>query len=215
MRRFFSVFCFLAIVLPLLAASCLGAGAGISFRRDGSGTITLEYRISRLAESLGRLDGNEGWPIVPLGRADFERTVKRLDGLSLRSYRARDEGEDRVIRAGLDFANPRALAAFLSPGRASYAEEGGRRRLSLDLGAGAGISAELRELFSRVSAGYFLELNFSLPAEGELSLLDGQGAPRSLPAGAELKGRGKQLSFKAPMAVLAAETGGLRAVLSW
>ena len=39
--------------------SCLGASADITIRSDGSGRIALEYRVSQMLESLGRLDGNE------------------------------------------------------------------------------------------------------------------------------------------------------------
>jgi len=67
------------IVLPfllLLFNSCIGLSLDIQMRRNGSGRLLMEYRVSRMAEAIGRLDGNENWPIIPNGRADFERTLR-------------------------------------------------------------------------------------------------------------------------------------------
>ena len=193
-----------------LAASCLGAGADITLKRDGSGTMNLEYRLSRVAESLGKQDCNENWPPVPLGRADFERTVRRIDGLSLRSFSTRAEGQDVVYRAGLGFSGPAALVRFLDPsGISAFTPGEDRNRLTLVIPGGGGQSgAELADLFRELSAGYSLELRFSLPREAELSLRP------SLPPGAAIQPRGKKVFFKTPLSGLL-ESPGVTLDIVW
>ena len=46
------------IAIMLLLSSCMGVQADIALNSDGSGILVLEYRFSRLLESLGKLDGN-------------------------------------------------------------------------------------------------------------------------------------------------------------
>jgi hypothetical protein len=74
-------------------------------RSNGSGRITLEYRVSNMAEAIGALDGNERWPTIPVGRADWERTVERFPGLSLVSFSRREGNKDTVYNVRLDFVN--------------------------------------------------------------------------------------------------------------
>jgi hypothetical protein len=199
-----------AVAALLLAASCLGAGAEITLKQDGSGAMNLEYRLSRAAESLGKQDGNDNWPLLPLGRADFERTIRRIDGLSLRSYSARPEGKDLVYRARIGFSSPAALLRFLDPsGKSAFTPGEDRNRLSLVIPRGGQISPELRDLFRELSEGYALELRFSLPREAELSLRP------SLPAGAEIQGRGKKVFFKAPLSGILEGSGDLIIDLVW
>ncbi|MDR1929448.1 MAG: hypothetical protein LBQ44_02355, partial [Treponema sp.] len=108
--------------------SCIGTGADINLRQDGSGTLKLEYRMAKDLESLGKFDGNERWPPLPAGRADMERSVKRIEGLSLRSFSSREEGKDLVNSFQLEFSNTEALSAFLdSTGQKVRIDMRGRR----------------------------------------------------------------------------------------
>ncbi|MDR0289373.1 MAG: hypothetical protein LBI06_00370, partial [Treponema sp.] len=122
MKKF--VFFLMTAIAVLALCSCLGVQADISIRADGSGRIALEYRVSQMLESIGRLDGNERWPAVPVGRADFERSIARIPGLRLVSFRTSDVKStgDLVTKAELQFKDIATLVAFLdSTGkRASY-----------------------------------------------------------------------------------------------
>jgi hypothetical protein len=102
-----------ALLIPGLLGSCAGSRSDITIRRDGSGTINLEYRISRLAESLGKQEGNEAWPPLPAAKADFERSVDRIAGLKIRSFSTKAEEKDVVHTIRMDFAHPQALLGFL------------------------------------------------------------------------------------------------------
>lgn len=195
------------MMMSLCLNSCIGLRSDISFRRDGSGTISLEYRISRELASLGELEANAPWPAVPVGREDFERTVARVPGLNLESYRSGDEEAGRIIRVKLGFASPGALAAFLDASgvKARFVHEGGENRLSLTLGATLGTEAPadpaLADLAVTAFQGYDCRWSFSLPKAGRFSLTGASGRELGLPAGWTLQD-GKAAVFSAPMGEL-------------
>jgi hypothetical protein len=97
----------------LLFSSCIGIKTDIEVKRDLSGTARLVYTVSQELLDSGTLDGNENWPAFPVGKADFERTAARIDGLELRSYRERKQGDDRLFEVALAFDHVSALSAFL------------------------------------------------------------------------------------------------------
>jgi hypothetical protein len=150
----------------LLITSCIGIDAGVEFRTDGSGSVSLEYRISRMVESMGKLDGNEALLPLPVGRTDFERTVARVRGLSLTSFTSKETATDIVISAGLSFSEPAALVTFLdATGRsAAFESEGSSRKLTLRLAEGGGpLDADLERLVFTVFKGYDVKLRVKTP----------------------------------------------------
>jgi hypothetical protein len=213
------------MALPLLAAalafsSCVGVSLDITARRDGSGTMVLEYRLSRDFESLGKLDGNENWPVVPVGKADLERSVARVEGLSLRSFSKKNLAGDALYRAQLDFATLDALARFLDGAgqRVSLTRKGEEHRLLLSFNSSAGrVAADeaLSELLASSFEGYALDFGVTLPQAPALRVLDGRGDPlESPPAGTALV-RGNRVSFSAPMADLFSAAEPTRLEISW
>ncbi|GHV66454.1 hypothetical protein AGMMS49928_01160 [Spirochaetia bacterium] len=207
-----------ALFVFLLMVSCIGIETGINIRSNGSGTIDLEYRLSHAAESLGKLDGNEGWPIVPVGKTDFQRSVQRIEGLRLKSFSSRDDGKNMINKVRLEFSRPEALVRFLDPlgEGASYTEQDGKKRLTLNLGgAPENADPQLLELFKTVTEGYEIILKFSLPKDGQALLRDRQGNSRTVPAGVEISGPGKKPSFKAPLSVILSDTQGFSLEIVW
>jgi hypothetical protein len=185
----------LLFILIMSLSSCIGITADITMRRDGSGKIALEYRYSAVAEAIGRLDGNERWMIIPVGRPDFERTVRRIPGLRLVSYSSREEPEkkDVVVKAELEFANSQALLAFLDPSlkRASIKDN----VLSITLMDGQEkIDGDLMSLIKQVSAGYELNISFSSDGNSTMSLT-GLGGRAVQPAGARTVSSGRKVSL--------------------
>ena len=158
----------LALLLCVLS-SCIGVSADIAIRRDGSGTIALEYRIAKDLDSLGALDGNAPWPPLPVGQGDFERTVARIQGLRMVSYQSQQDGRDVIYRATLEFADPQALIHFLDGSfqEVSLIHAGDQYRLSLSLGGGRGIDPDLAAYFTAAAEGYRWALDITLPSEGE------------------------------------------------
>ncbi|MDR0689544.1 MAG: hypothetical protein LBG08_04665 [Spirochaetaceae bacterium] len=192
-------------LMTLFFSSCIGVKTNITIRDNGTGTIALEYRISRTVDSLGKLDGNEGWPPLPVGKADFERTITRIDGLRLTSFSTRDDETDRVIRVKMDFSGPEALIGFLDvPGqRAQLIREEKKHCLSLTLGAGTqNQDPELMALTETVFRGYAVELDIAFPRDITLTLIDGSGRQIDAPPAGNIRKTGRNLRFSAPTAAL-------------
>ncbi|MDR1618913.1 MAG: hypothetical protein LBS06_07705 [Treponema sp.] len=190
----------LPAVIPVLClatlGSCIGVRADISLRGDGSGRLNLEYRIGRALDSLGKLDGNERWPTVPAGKADFERSLQRLPGLRLLSFSTREEGKAILNRVALEFDDLEALCRFLdaSGGGAVLSREGAAVSLALILNRGTeDPDPDLAALIRNICEGYRVEMSLSVPGEAELAFTDGRGGRADPPAGAVL--RGKTVSF--------------------
>jgi hypothetical protein len=204
----------------LLFSSCVGVSMEIVTRQDGSGTIALEYRLSRELESLGKLDGNENWPPIPVGKADLERSAARIAGLTLRSFNERTTPADRIYQAKFDFANSEALLGFLdsSGQRATLDKEGGKNRLVLSFNDSAGqidLDPELLDLVGESFAGYALDFAITLPRTPELRAADGSGGfTGSPPVGTALI-QGNKVFFSTAMADLLSAQSPARLEIVW
>ena len=219
------MYCLLFAPLALIMNSCLGASMDIALRADGSGSITLEYRVSQTLESLGRLDGNEHWPAIPVGKADFERGVARIPGLRLSSYSVKEYprryskppnsnplgDKDLITKVKLDFRDTAALLAFLDStgSRASLVQEGGKNTLRLVLldPLNDDIDADLLSLLREVSAGYEISLSFTAPKGAALSVV-----PPSVSAERAV---GKKVSFTIGTGELVSLRDGLALEIAW
>ncbi|MDR0495823.1 MAG: hypothetical protein LBG95_09395 [Treponema sp.] len=212
------VFFFLLCAVLALASSCLGASADIVMRADGSGKITLVYRVSQMLESLGRLDGNEDWPAIPVGRADFERSLARIPGLRLASYSAKETRNasgsgDLVTKAVAEFKNTAALLAFLdrTGSRAALVQENGKNTLRLILLDSPPPIADrdLLSLIKEISAGYEISFSLSAPKNASLSV-----QPSSVPS-ARIVQQGKKVSFAIGLGELLTLENGLVIEMEW
>jgi hypothetical protein len=186
-------------------------------RANGSGSATLEYRVSRLLEGLGKLDGNNNWPIIPTGRTDIERTVNRIDGLKLVSFSAKEDDRDALYTVKLDFTSADALVHFLDATgqRASLTRDGAKTRLSVILTGGfAHIDPDLLALFTAVSAPYSIALSFSTPTDAALSLSTATGGPLDA-SDAVVVSSGKKVSFTTPLPALLNHKDGAALDLVW
>jgi hypothetical protein len=211
---------YLGIASLILMNSCLGVEADISLHADGSGKIALEYRVSQMLESLGRLDGNEHWPSVPVGRADFERTVARIQGLRLVSFSSKEApsvsgilgGKDLVTKVSLEFKNSDALLAYWgSTGtRTSLIQRDGKSilRLALMDPFTDTIDSDLLSLLKEISAGYEISFSLSAPQNATLSFNPSITAARVVT-------QGKKVSFAVGMGDLLDLKDGLTVEISW
>jgi hypothetical protein len=202
------------LVLLLCLGSCLAVSADIALNADGSGTLALEYRMSLRLKALGEQDGNERWYPLPAGRADFERTLQRLPGLTLLSFLSKEDEKDLVVTVKLAFSDPKDLAAFLDAFGEGAVYTPGRLLLTLYEGGGTG-NRELESLFAEISSGYPVEIRLSLPEEGTLAVLDKSGGPASPVKGAGIEAQGKTLSFAAPLAEILSARSGLSLDFRW
>ncbi|MDR0878652.1 MAG: hypothetical protein LBN21_11410 [Treponema sp.] len=207
------------MVLPcvFILNSCMAVKAGITVRRNGSGRIQLEYRVSRIAESLGRLDGNESRHTVPAGRADFNRTLNRLPGLRLISFSEKQTEKDIINRVEIEFDALESLLPFLDAGgKARLAHDQGKNRLSVILTEGfTERDGDLAALVQKVSEGYEVAISFSAPDGAELFLTNGKGEAAEKIIGAKTSSSGKTVSVLITTAELLSAEDGLGLQFVW
>jgi hypothetical protein len=220
-KKIFMFLCLPCAVLFLLS-SCLGASADISMKADGSGKITLEYRVSQMLESMGRLDGNERWPAIPVGKADFQRSLARVPGLSLASFSSKEVRnkaagsaigrDDLVSKAVVEYKNTDALLAFLdrSGSRATLVQDNGKNILRLVLldPASAVTDGDLLSLLKEISAGYEISFSLSAPKNASLTVTPPVSSARLVP-------QGKKVSFAIDVGELLALENGLVVEITW
>ena len=190
----------------------------ITLNRDGSGIITLEYLVSKSLDSLGRLDGNERWNTIPVGRADFERTMARLPEMKLLSFSIKEQGRNLATNAKMEFANLRALMAFLDAGglRSSLQGDAASGRILLTLSEGTGRrSPGLDKLIADISDSYSVSMSMTFPAGGNLLVTDAKGLALPAMPGSEIKPAGKQVSFAIPLYEVLSSTGGINVEFNW
>ncbi|GHV85901.1 hypothetical protein AGMMS50230_15090 [Spirochaetia bacterium] len=162
------------MLMPLLLiVSCIGVSSSIELNGDGSGKLQLEYRLAGELEDLGKLDGNEKWLPVPVGRADMERTVSRTAGLKLLSYTVREEGKDRIYRSELSFTSPEALTAFFGAGE--FRPDIPGRKLSITFAGSQPADKEWSLVVKDSLQGYSFSLSLKVPGTAAYTWFDKAG----------------------------------------
>ncbi|MDR0784774.1 MAG: hypothetical protein LBE74_02680 [Treponema sp.] len=204
-------------IAVLCLSGCVGVSADITVKPDGSGALTLEYRVSESLDGLGKLDGNETRPPIPVSKMDFERSVKRIDGLQLASFSTNikkngaAQGAHVVTTVKLRFSTLDALVHFLSGTgqRAVYSQEGGINKLSMVLWEKWEIDPDLSSLAAAVSEDYYFSLRFSVPkGAAQFRIVDAEG--RNLNLGVVGVDR-----VTIPTSALIAEKNGVQMEIIW
>ena len=171
----------------------------IQMRKDGSAKVTLEYRFSRMAETVGKLDGNEKWPVIPVGREDWQRTEQRVEGMKVASFSSSRDARDIVNKVTLEFKNTESFLKFLdqSGRRASLSGKDGFNKLHLTLNekTSSKINSDLLELVRQVCEGYSFKINLSAPASAAINFTDGEGKEIAPPASVSSQGKKASLSI--------------------
>ena len=205
------------IILTAIFAmtSCIGINADIVLNSNNSGTITLEYRVSRFFDSLGRLDGNESRPPLPAGRLDFERTIQRIPGMKLLSYASRETGSDRIISVRLEFSAIEDLVKFMDAHgeKALYTNGSSHMVFVLNNGTGQGYSREMNSLISQITNGYDINISMSFPSDAAVRLLDTRGNPSSV--NAAITSPGRKVSGSLPLETALTAPNGLMLEFIW
>jgi len=184
----------------------------ITLNQNGSGVLTMEYRISKSLDSIGKLDGNERWNTIPIGKADFERTLARLPEMKLLSFSSREDEKNLIVSSKMEFSSITGLMTFLdaSGRRSSFTGDAGSGRLIITLGQGTEMNnPDLSKLIENISASYSINMSMSFHDAGSLEILDNSGS--SL----EPKKQGKKLSCSFPLYDVLSSPRGINAVYSW
>jgi hypothetical protein len=160
----------------------------------------MVYKISADLINLGKLDGNETMPSIPIGEEDFKRTVQRIDGLSLTKFSSKLEQEDYIYNITLAFTKIDSLIEFLDTQgqQCRLSEVDGKKILTIVFSSGYNES-EMKELIPIVFAGYNFDFKLKVPAASKVDFFNANADKiASPPVGkAELLSRG--INYSAPM----------------
>jgi len=207
----------LLLLLPLLFIfnSCIGLSMDIQMRANGSGRINAQYRISNMAETIGRLDGNENWPIIPAGRADFERSVARIDGMRLVSFSSKEGPQEVVYNAALEFENTGALVKFLDPLGTRTSFNPGRFDIIIKEADQTETDLSLLDLARQLFTGYNFAVSFSADGNSSMTITDSAGREIASLPDAQIIKSGRKVSLSIGMAELYSLTSGLGVGFRW
>lgn len=158
----------ITLIVPVLflLSSCLGIESRMVMNRDGSGTLTLNYKISRMIKDMELQNGEGGMLPLPVSEEDFRRTAERTQGVRLLSVKQSEDEENISIEARLEFDAVEALNGLSAPGQMqlSYEAAGGTQKLRQVLSAAAGeVTPETVEMLETLFAGY--ELSFLIETQ--------------------------------------------------
>jgi hypothetical protein len=155
-------------VAVLFLSSCIGLESRLSFRQDGSGTLTLSYKVSQFMKNIDAGRDQKSLPL-PVSREDFERAVLGIPGLSLRAIEQREDEENVYINASLAFDTVEAINEFSRRGGMGLtitAQGGGFVCRQEIIGARepGEISEDSQQMIQTFFAGYELAYSVAAPA---------------------------------------------------
>jgi len=212
-----------AIILPLslvfLLSSCFGLNMDIALNQNGSGTVTLEYRVAKSLDALGRLDGNERWNTIPVGRADFMRTLDRLPEMKLLSFSAREDEKNIISSAKMEFQSIQGLMAFLDATGQSSSFSGdarsGSMKFTLSEGSSLDETSSLNKLLAGICEGYSVKVSMTVPSQGTKAVFvaDKDGTPYS--GEGEISYSGNTHSCYLPLYSILSSRNGLNVEFRW
>ncbi|GEM_PF-1316531 len=105
-KSLFSIPFMLTIIVSLLLflSSCIGVESSISFNDNGSGILTLNYRISKMIINLGETGEKNTLSMpLPVSEDDFRKSIAGIEGLKLRSFKQSENEDDILINATISF----------------------------------------------------------------------------------------------------------------
>jgi len=208
-------------ILLLTLNSCIGISLSIQMNKDGSGKLTMEYRISKMINNLGALDGNESMPSIPVGKTDWERTLNRIPGAKLASYSSVEEKQDTVIKAVIDYKDDKSLLLLLDSygDKTSINRQGQSGKLELillkDSVDNSTYDEDLLDLMRVFMDGYNFSINFIGQGNSTLAVTDGASNVITPQSSAKTVLSGKSVSYSIGIMDLLDIKDGLGFRISW
>jgi len=209
------------LILLLTLNSCIGVSLSILMNKDGSGKLTMEYRISKILNNLGSLDGNESKPTIPLGKEDWERTINRIPGAKLASYSDVEDKQDSIIKVAVDYKDDHSLLLLLDSfgEKASINRQGQSGKLDIvllnDAVNDSSYDEDLLELMRIFMDGYNLSISLNSPVNSTLVVTDGSGNVIPAQSSAKTVLSGKLVSYSIGIMDLLDIKGGLGLRFNW
>jgi hypothetical protein len=95
----------------LLFVGCIGIESTMNINANGSGTVSIQYKVSQLLVNMGRTEteGEKQVPL-PLTEEDIRQAVMRAPGLSLHSVHQEETETDVIILAEIGFDSVESLS---------------------------------------------------------------------------------------------------------
>ena len=213
----------ISCLLPIMLSACFGVSMDISLNKNGSGTLSLEYQIARSLDSLRKLDGNERWNTIPIGKADFDRTIDRLEGMKMLSYSQKETENQILVKVKMSFETPDALMSFLNADgrRCSFSGNGDSGTLNVKLSDGykpdglESRNSAFYEFLSDISKPYNVNLSMSFPGEGSLIITSASGVILKDAPEIEIKGQGRNVSCSFPLNTIISSREGINLEFRW
>jgi len=106
----------IVILTVVLLSSCIGIESEILLRQDGTGVLTLSYKISQFMKNIDAGREEKQLPL-PVNEEEFVRTAEGIEGLRLTDIDERQDEENVYIRAELEFDSVDAVNALGRSGR--------------------------------------------------------------------------------------------------
>jgi hypothetical protein len=203
----------------LIFNSCIGISMDIQMNRDGSGRLTLEYRISRLLYNIGTLDGNELMPTIPVGRVDWERTIDRIPGTSLASFSRQETASDIIFIVSINYSNTDALINLLAfhgnIASISHNDLSTSFNIIIFNNPDAEYDDNLMELMQGVFSNYNFSLSFSASGNSTMTITDGSKNPIAALPSSIIVPEGRRVSFTMNIIDIIDLSDGLGVIISW
>jgi hypothetical protein len=161
----------LSCAVLLLLSGCFGAVTRITLRNDGSGTVELEYTISKLVAYLGAEESTERYIVLPIAEQDFRDALADVDGAELADYEFTDGPQEITIAAEISFDSVDTLSELFSAlGGADLSlasGDDGDDELTIVVYDGLGESpqAEVETMLTSFFDGYRLEWYLETPRD--------------------------------------------------
>jgi len=102
---------FIVLLTVVLLSSCIGIKSEILLRQDGTGVLTLSYKISQFMKNIDAGREEKQLPL-PVNEEEFVRTAEGIEGLRLTDIDEREDEENVYIRAELEFDSVDAVNAL-------------------------------------------------------------------------------------------------------
>jgi hypothetical protein len=99
------------VLVVVLLSSCIGIESEILFRQDGTGVLTLSYKISQFMKNIDAGREEKQLPL-PVNEEEFLRTADGIEGLRLTDIDEREDEENVYIQAELEFDSIDAVNAL-------------------------------------------------------------------------------------------------------
>jgi hypothetical protein len=105
----------LSILAALSLCGCVDLKADVSLAANGSGRLSVDYRVDRAVVSLERSSVAANTLPLPLDKTTMDRRIQAVPGMVLSGWSREDLPDEVHISADFRFPDLASLAKFLDP----------------------------------------------------------------------------------------------------